>query len=400
MELEPKSLDEITFEICDVYDSFIAPKRIWRDNNNKLYLFFRACAAGVKAVLSAVLALKSRFDPMRCSDSDLYSTAKMVGTEPMQGSGSALRVTIANTHPADAKTLAAGTYNYVSVSGMVFSFVLLSDVAFASGSFNVATAVSREKGSYQVGNNSSIKVVRSDGFPIDNSFAFSCEDNSSYLGHPDEDALAFRKRLISDAGRQDHIKELEIKIKNLPSIFECGLKFNPDTMPVEYDGVTLAPLELLITITGVPTDEMAALVVEQMAYSTHQVDPANVVHYHSDMYVNGKYPVYFRYHAHTDFALVVTYQYSSRKLRKEQVEAELNRLLNVYKNSITHVDLVTEADIYSRLAVSGLPGVTVLDVNIMQNGEQQSYLSIPVTRVPNLTGVTYLTVDLDTTEAA
>jgi hypothetical protein len=399
MEGLSKSLDEITAVICDAYDALIAPKHIWRNNDNKLYLFFRACAAGVKLIFDVTLALRRRFDPQHCSDSELLSVAKLVGVDFQKGSGSALRITIANTHTLESKTLAAGVYNYTSVSGMVFSFNLLTDVAFPSGSANTAAAVSREKGSYLVGDNATITLFRSDGAPIDKAFKFSCEENSGSLGYPDEDALSFRKRVLSDANRQDHLKELELKIKSLPNIFECGLTFNPERVSAVYDGVTLEPLELLISITGIPSDEMAELVTQDTQYSTHMIDPANVVYCRNDQYINGKYPVYFRYHAKTDFALGIEYQYSSQKLRKAQVEAELDRLLSVYKNSVIHVDILKETDIYERLAMANLPDVTLLAVHIVVDDESVPYLRVPATRTPNLTAVGYVSLDTMGNEA-
>jgi hypothetical protein len=394
MEVVAKSLDEITSEVCDVYDALIAPKRIWRDNNNKLYLFFRACSAGVKLILDAVLALRGRYNPQHCSDDDLSATAKLVGTAFRQGSGSALRITVANTSDIDVKTLMAGAYSYQSVSGMAFLFTLLSDRELVPGAFNAVTAVSSEKGSYAVGDNASITVTRVDGAPIDGAFKFSCEDNSGSLGYPDESAVEFRSRVLNDVNRQDAIKELELKIRNLPNIFECGLRFNPGVLPVVYDGIVLAPLELLITITGTPSDDLAKAVAESVMYSTHKVDPANVVHYHNDLYVGGKYPVYFRYHGKSEFTLEIVHQYDSRKHSGGQVEAEFNRLLSVYKNAVTHVDRITERDIYNRLAEAGLPSVTALDVNIFVDGDPVSYLEVPATRVPHLAGVVYVGVDI------
>jgi hypothetical protein len=394
MEAIFKSRDEVTALICDSWDSLVAPKRIWRNNDNKLYLFFRSCAAGVKLIFDVALSLRWRFDPQRCSDGDLLSAANLLGTEFQKGSGSAVRITVANTHTMEAKTLRSGVYNYTSVSGMVFSFNLLSDAEFDSGASNTITAVSREKGSYPVGDNALITLFRSDGVAIDKAFKFSCEENSGSLGYPDEDALSFRQRVLANANQQDHLKELEIKIKSLPNIFECGLTFNPDRLPAEYDGIILAPLELLVTITGTPSEELAALIVRDTQYATHMVDPEHVVYYRNDQYVNGKYPVYFRYHAKADFSLEIEYQYSSQKLKKAQVETELNRLLSVYRNAVVHTDLVKETDIYERLASADLPDVTPLAVNILVDGERVPYLRIPATRTPNLVETSYESIDL------
>jgi hypothetical protein len=124
------------------------------------------------------------------------------------------------------------------------------------------------------------------------------------------------------------------------------------------------------------------------------VDPANVVYHRVSQYVDGKYPVYFRYHARADFSLEIEYQYSSQKLKKAQVETELDRLLSVYKNAVVHVDIVKETDIYERLISASLPEVTPLAVNILVDGERVSYLRIPSTRVPNLISTSYTSLDL------
>jgi hypothetical protein len=399
MEVAVKSLDEVTSAICDAYDSLIAPKRIKRSDNNKLYLFFRACAAGIKLLLDVVLALRNRFDPQRCSDDDLFSTAKLTGTDFRQGSGSVVRITVYNSHTMEAKTLAAGTYNYTSVTGMVFSFYLPMDVSLAPASSNTASAVSREKGSFPVGDNASITLYRDDGQAIDKAFKFSCENNQMSLGYPDEDAVSFRKRILNGSDQQDHLKELEIKIKSLPDIFECGLTFNPEDEDVEYDGEILKPLELLITITGYPSSDLAELVVRDVLYHTHMVDPANVVYYYNDRYINGRYPVYFRYHGRADFSLEIEYQYSSRKMKKAQVEAEFDRLLGVYRNAVVHLDVVREADIIGQLALADIPDVAVLSVEMFSDGARVPYLRIPATRVQNLASVDYESIDLIGEEA-
>jgi hypothetical protein len=388
-----KSLDEVTSVICDAYDALIAPKRIYRNDNNRLYLFFRACAAGIKLLLDIVLALRHRFDPRLCSDEDLFSTTKLVGTDFQKGSGSAVRITVANSHPLESRTLQEGTYNYTSVTGMVFSFYLPMDVSFPPATVNTVSAVSREKGSFQVGDNALIKLTRDDGRSIDKSFKFSCENNASSLGYPDEDAVSFRRRVLSGEGQQDHIKELELKIKSLPNIFECGLTFNPGDEDAEYDGVVLAPLELLVTITGTPSSELAELVVRDVIYSTHKVDPANVVYYYNSQYVNGRYPVYFRYHEKADFSLEIEYQYSSQKMKKAGVEAEFDRLLGVYKGAVVHQDIIRKTDIDERLAKADVPNVTVLSVDLIVNGEKVPYFRVPSTRIHNLVETTYLSTD-------
>jgi hypothetical protein len=283
----------------------------------------------------------------------------------------------------------------MSVSGMLFSFQQLNDYLFDPGEIIQLAAISRDRGSFHVTQISNIKLFRNDGHSIDSVFAFSCADNTGQLGYPDEDMSDFRQRLLNDGNRQDHIKELELKIRNLPNIFECNLVYNQDVQPSEYDGITLLPMELLVIITGAPTDEIARLVVEDVIYMTHQVDEDNVVYYESMYYINGKVPVYYKYHDTTDFTLEITYQYDQQKLKSEQVEAVINALLDRYTHAVIHIDTINEQTFYSLLGKLDLPNTKVLDIDILVSGEQVPYLTVPKTRLPRLTGVTFHPVEIE-----
>lgn len=394
MALTAKSLDEIVTEIVDAYDELIAPKTVDRTNDNKLYLIFRAIARGVKLLNDVALAVMHKFNPLYCADEDLYTTAKLVGTDFKQGAGSLLRITVANPDLENQHTLAAGTYDYTSVSGMVFSFTLAEDYCFNSGEIKVLSAISRMKGSYRVGDNAAIKLTRPDGAAVDPELLFSCADNQFQLGYDDEDAYAFRTRILEDADRQDHLKELELRIRNLPNVFECNLVFNPGDTDAEYDGMTIAPLELLIIVTGSPTNDLAALVVEDVCYQTHREENFKTVYYENPLYVNGKYPVYYVEHGLCTFSLEIMYQYDAQKLKPAQVENEINRLLSGYTNAVTYIGKVSEGDMYAALKDLQIPNVQILDINLMADGGQVPYLLIPRTKIPRLTGVTFQPVEI------
>jgi len=394
MALRVKSIDEETTELADVYDDLMKPKKLFRSHNNKLYLALRAYAAGKIGLNDAALALHNRFDPLYCEDIDLYSTAKIVGTEFKQGTGSILRITILNKSSSSSNILTAGTYNYLSASGTIFSFQLSNDLEFSPEESRVIMAISREKGSFPVDDIASIKLFHSDNNTIDPAFLFSCESNTGQLGYPDETPFDFRTRILNDASRQDHIRELELKIRNLPNIFECNIVINDDVMPQEYDGLMLAPKELLITITGVPTNEIANLVCGHVVYDTHQIDPNDVVYYYNELLLNGRHPVYYRYHDTTDFSLAITYQYDASKLKPTQVESAINSLFKPYTRMVTHQDEVAEKDIYKLLENLNLPNVKILNADIFNSGGGQvPFVRIPKTKLPRLTGIIFTAIE-------
>lgn len=396
MALARKSIDEEVAALADVYDSLIAPKKILRNHNNRVYLILRAYAAGKVGLNDAALTLRHRFDPLYCEDVDLYSTAKLVGTDFKKGTGSLLNITIVNKSAQETITLPVGIYNYQSASGMVFYFEIANDIVFDPEESRQVTAISREKGSFTVFKNADIKMFRSDDLAINRAFVFSCDDNASQLGYIDESVLDFRLRILNDANRQDHIKELELKIRNLPNIFECNLVMNEAINPQEYDGIMLGPKELLVTITGVPTNEIAKLVAEEVLYATHMVDPDKVVYYEHELYLNGRYPVYYRFHDTTDFSMAVCYQYDRGKLKSSQIEDAIKQLFKPYTSMVTHLDTFGEEDAYKVLSNLNLPNVKILDANILDSeGAEVPYIRIPRTKLPHLTGIAFTAIEVD-----
>jgi len=393
--LRVKSIDEQTKDLADIYDDLIAPKKIWRNHNNKIYLIFRSIAAGLVGLIDAALALRNRFNPLYCDDLDLYSTAKIVGTNFKHGTGSILRIIVKNDDDVE-NILLPGIYNYMSASGQVFYFEVTTPlgIVFEPHQERVIMAISREKGSFHVGDNASINLFRTDGQNINHVFLFSCEDNSGQLGYEDESAFDFRIRILNDANRQDHVQELELAIRNLPNIFECNLVINEGTEPQRYDGLLLGPKELLVTITGVPTNDLADIICEKVLYDTHKEDENNVVWYENPLYINGRRPVYYREHTLTKFSMTIKYQYDIQTLKPSQIEDAINTLFKPLTRTVTHQGIFSEGDAYRTLESLNLPNVRILNVELFdEEGNQASYIRIPKTRLPRLTEITFVPVE-------
>jgi len=391
MALRVTSIDEELEKLADIYDDLIKPKKIWRNNNNKLYLLLRAFAAGLTGLNDAILALHNRFDPRLCDDTDLYAVAELVGTDFKKGSGSLLCITAINTSNTAPKMLAPGVYNYRSASGQIFSFDLPNDIEFLPNENKTITAISCEKGSFAVGRCESIKLYRSDNAVIDSSFKFSCEDNLSQLGYPDESPTEFRERVLKGTDRQDHIKELELKIRNLPSIVECNLVFNDSVELLEYDGLELEPKELLIIITGAPTDDLAKAVCESVIYDTHKIDDNKVVWYYNDLYINGCRPVYYKTHEFVDFSLVIDYKYNNTIAKVSQVEAAIEELYKPYMQVSSHCSIFREQDAYKVISDLVMAGVQVRNIDIIDSENNSvPFIQVPKTRLLRLTAISFI----------
>jgi hypothetical protein len=393
MALTVKSIDEILTLMADTWDGLTAPSRIFRNNNNKLWLVFRSIAAGYTIIQDSIMALHNRFDPTSCADEDLLSTAKMVGTDFKVGSGSLLRITVTN-NAVGSKTLPAGQYKYTSTNGDVFLFTLAVDLVLTTLAASVIAAMSANKGSFLVSSVASITPVRVDGAAIDSLLSFSCADNSSSLGYSDESNFDFRTRILGDTNRQDAVAELELAIRNLPGILECNVVFNPNNAGVSYDGITVGPFQILIILTGAPDGTLADLVVASTINATKMVDAGKVVHYHDSHYLGGLYPVYYTNHLTADFILEISYRFDSSRISQITAEANLTKALNVYRNMSQHMDIITEEDVYTLLSPAGGTSVRVVNVDIDGGSGPIPFLDVPKTRMANLTTVTFTGIDI------
>ncbi len=392
--MEDLSFDEMVTKIEDAFDASIAPKSIVRSNNNKLHLMFKADAAGYEVLHKTALSLMQRFDPLLCDDTDLEDTARIVGTERRSGKASVVPITVTNTSTVDTVTLYAGVYQFISVDGEVFSFTVALDTSFAPEELFTYYAISANFGAYEVTDILNASVARQDSATINSNFSFSTTANQSYLGFGEESLEDFRKRLTETVERDDTVKEIEEAISALPTIYACNCVFNPLLTPKVYDGITLAAKELLIVVTGIVPDEVAEIVAKYSHYTTHIVDSADVVYYLNSRYIDGKYPVYFTYHDTTDFTVQVEYSYNSGSIKSDQVEAIFDALLRKYQIANTHVDTITERDIYNRLDEDTPQSVTVLNVSLLVSGAEVPYVNVPKTRIPHLTAISYTKTDL------
>ena len=383
-----KSFSEILMEMCDAYDAYIAPSTIRRDDSNFIYLLLKAIAKGYENVALADEALRGKFNPAVCSDADLDSLARIVGTARIEGTGSGLLVTCTNNGLA-AVDLMAGMYNYASDATAVFSFSLASNRSIASGATVQFVAFTSVKGSFPVSAISVLPVTRDDLAAINPNLSFSCLDNSAQLGSRDENNIEFRKRILSDNSRQDTIKEMELALKNLPYLFDCKLLFNQGSSPITLDGIVIEPFHLLVLLNGDARDEIADIIASRGVYPTVEVVPTDVLHVYSDVFLDGEYPVYFARFGYQDYTVSVSYGYNTRLTNEATIEAAVESVLTDFRNATKHRPLVTEGEFYDAIRTVTVPSFTLLDVNLIAGGSVVPYVSVLQTRIPRLVEVTF-----------
>lgn len=389
------TLDEVQKKMGDAYDALVDPFRIFRDNANKLWLILQGIAAGFQLINDLVVALSLKFDPANSSDNDLHSTAKLVGTKFKLGKSSFVQINAVNTDSALSHTLLAGEYQYTSTGGQVFRVTLGADTVVAASTTKTLVFKSDDKGAFSVTAISNASVSRSDLVQIDANFTFNTLNNGRYLGYQDETTLAFRQRILNDTTRQDAINELELELRNLPNILEATLIFNQTQTLATYDGIDIPPFFLLVVVTGFPDITMAEAVIEFTPYLTVEVSPTNVFNIVDEHFVGGVLPVYFTPHGQTNFTLEVTYRFDGNKIIQANAEsAMLAVLMSNYANKSEYIKTITVGDFLN--LINGLNLVSVQPLQVIMNAGAGpiNYLDFLKTRLANLTGVTFIGIDI------
>ena len=111
------------------------------------------------------------------------------------------------------------------------------------------------------------------------------------------------------------------------------------------------------------------------------------------------FPVYYGIHLFTDYSLVITYQFNSSTVLQSTIESAFSALLIALESPSTHSDTVKATDIFSVLADADLDSsVAVLGVVIKDvDGNTVPYLTVPKTRLAQLTAYSYTAIDVAST---
>lgn len=384
--------NEALTQICDWFDSVIAPRTIARTNTNIIYLIFKAFAKAWEVINNTCVTLNNKYDPANCTDSDLESVAFLVGTERIGGSSSGLLVTIVN-NASKAVYLPAGTYTYALDEDTSFSTTFTADKLVESESSIQITFLSADKGSFPVTSQQDISLtavdLNGDEITIPDTFSFANADNAQLLGYTDETDLEFRKRIIEDTDRQDVITEIKNKIKSLPYVFDCDIKFNGNPIEQSYDGYVIPPYYMLLMVSGDIKDEIAEIVANKGVYPTVQTDANAYAIYQNDVFADGQYKVWITPYRKYDFSVDVAFYADENFISSTQAEEKIRKGLFNAINGNRHVDVITVNDIFDYINALNITGVKILGVNINDpsGSTNKNYITFQKTRIPNLTAV-------------
>lgn len=381
------TFNEILTKLCDDFDELISPRKIARSNTNIIYLLFKAISKGYEIINNVCVVLSNKFDPANCSEEDLVSVAYLVGTEKLEGSASGLEIVIKNTGTSSA-TVLAGTYKYQLDDDTAFIFELIEDLTLTAGSTSSVISMSEHIGTYPVTAQSEIEVTSETNI-IPSTITFSCLNNDGLLGTPAETNLAFRERILTDTTRQNTLKELELKLKNLPYLYDAKVIFNGTTEPMTVGSYTLPPFYMLIFFSGSIRSEIAEVVAEGAVYPTLETNESIELRYVNDVFANGYYSVYVVPFENLDYVIDVDCDIDTTYISVEKARAEIKAFLLTNFRVRIHKDYVKEEEIYNKLKELNVSGVNILNIEIKYNNAIVPYISVPPSAIPYLEDVTF-----------
>lgn len=406
------SLDEILTELGDSYDADIAAsgRKITRSTANKIWLQLRAFSRGLYSVYQVVASLRYRFDPLYCTDDELESTMRLVGTTRIAGKTSLLTVTIWNEHDTTEKILPIDTYYFVSANGVEFSLLVQEAITVQPNSFmkrDFYSSLGGEPyiGSFSVSENTGITITNKSGVAIDDNFTFDCADNSTQLGRAEESLFEVRQRILTDNQRQEVLHILEERLRSLPNIHECTIMSNKGLTPIDSDymqddGVTpvqIMPQSIMVIMTGSPTSDFALQVLTLCPFIT--VPPVGVavygtVFYESDIYYGGMFPVYYLPHRIATFDVIIQYGYASSQVSNVDVESDMTDLILDFRANTKFIEIISAEDFSDALSSYQNPSVKILSISFDYESTIVSYMRFSKTQIARLDNIIFQQVQL------
>lgn len=384
--MELKSFDTFLTELCDSFDEVISPEVMERSNTNIIYLFLKAVAKGLEVINNVCVVVHNKFNPESCSDEDLTSVAHIVGTERRSGTASGLHIFVTNTGLL-AVTLKAGVYTYELNADTTFEFEVISDTAIQAGGRVSYIAMSRAIGSFPVTEQATIKVDSEQAISED--LNFSCSNNVSLLGRGEESILEFRNRILKDYTRQESMKELEEKIRNLPYIFDCKVVYNNTDSSEVVGAYTLPPMTCAIFYSGEAKRELADIIASYIICPTLQDASGVTLRYESSVFVNGYHDVNIIPFTKLSFVLDVSYRIDDEYVNADDAKIRIENILKDNFAYERHLDYIKEEDIYNVLSKVDVAGVEILAVGFRVNGNSVPYVEVPQSQIAELVDVNW-----------
>jgi len=385
--MEIMTFDTILTKLCDYFDELISPKKIARTNTNIIYLIFKAISKGWEIINNVCVTLSNKFDPSSCTDSDLESTGKLVGTKQRLGSVSGLHISAYNQSITPV-SLPAGTYVYNLSEDVSFSFTLDEAVSITAETSVSFTALSDSVGSYPVTQQNNITITSEDA-EIPAELIFSCTNNKSLLGHSDETILEFRQRINTDTERQNIVNELKEKLLALPYVYDCTLAFNQTESDIAVGDFTVKPYYLLIVIsTAKYTNEIAEIIASSAIYPTVKKEGvSHEVEYVNDVFASGSYKVYLNDFKQKDFVININANIDSTYNTSNSVKSKIeSALMNTFNSNVYRANITAE-DVFTEINKLELSGVKILGVSFKVDSSELEYVSFNKTELPNLTNI-------------
>lgn len=418
-----KTFDEITEHMEDSFDGFIAEKtdgvKIKRTNNNVVHNVLKADGKGYELVQASCVALDSKFDPARCSESDLVSVAKIAGTAMKKGKQTVLMITARNTSSQAQDILSSVTTYPVTLRFMYsadvwFEFTIPSTTVFAPGAhkqyfaFSVDPNSTEEDGSqspligaYPVTAMSSIAVTSAtDGTVVSGGFSFSCSSTQGTLGYPPETVLEFRKRILEDTDRQNLFSELELELNNLPTILAAKVTFNPSiTNTVVVGPASIFPFQMLISVNGEVTQEFGETVLAKTYLPTVSVGSpyGHSVRVPSDSFTEGYALINYMDFRPYEYMIEVTYTSDPTLALDDMIQSRIvSTMRSLYGNPSRYTKELTEDTYYNAVNAVDIDSLKVLNVNLLEYSSSTwtepdgGYIPVPASDLARMCGVTFI----------
>ena len=137
-------------------------------------------------------------------------------------------------------------------------------------------------------------------------------------------------------------------------------------------------------------DSIKEKIADRIIFPTVATENSVEVTYENVVFASGEYKVNIVPFIKDEYNIVVTYKADERFVNIYDAKEEITRALKIGLVAEKHKDYIKEDDAYNIIENLNITGFEVLGIDLVHNGNNVSYISVPTSKIAELKNVTFL----------
>ena len=167
------------------------------------------------------------------------------------------------------------------------------------------------------------------------------------------------------------------------------VRYDGQALKLTYDGIDIPPFTCAIFYSGSLRSEIAEVIASRIICPTVSTENSVSIAYKNEVFVGDEHRFNLIPFGKEKFSIEIRYNIDNTYINDFEFKEQVQNLLLMYYVTEKHQDYIRENDVYNVIETLNITGVNILDVNLVQNGKEVSYIKVPLSRIAELEKVIF-----------